>query len=233
MNDLSLRWGGCAALACVLAVGCVPNHPKPPQTRPVAQAPDRFAALRRRAQRVTQLSGDYTLLSHELPGQSTAEHRQIMVAIFGKLDELLPLLAEPPHDLAFAERMEVIESSRSQLASSAPDFTASPAIDQGLRATCKILAAIVAGKDYDPTDLTAPLQEMSSRLDQLDSVPGPGHQVVVSQVVDASDRLISKLATQLSDRVAAATAAAASEPTTESTTEPTAAPTTAPATQPQ
>lgn len=233
MNELSLRWGGCAALACLLAVGCVQNHPKPSQTRPVAGAPDRFAALRHRAQRMTQLSEDYTVLSHELPGQSAAEHRRIMVAIFGKLDELLPLLAEPPHDLAFTERMGVIESSRSDLASSAADFTAPPAIDEGLRATYKILAAIVAGKDYDPTDLTAPLQEMSSRIDELDSVHGAIHQVVVSQVVDASDRLIGKLATQLSDRVAAAISAAAAEPTTESTTEPTTAPSNAPATQSQ
>ena len=67
------------------------------------------------------------------------------------------------------------------------------------------------------------MKDFKARLDELDSVHGLTHQVVVAEAVDASTAVVSKIADVLASRLAPV-----SEVNTASSTEPTTAPTAGP-----
>jgi hypothetical protein len=180
-----------------------------------------------RVRELSRLSDDYAALSHQLPGHSTEEHRQLMSSVFDKLDEILPLLTDPRNDLVFREHLMVLEDARAQLAGNPPEATIAPTIDTGLRSTYNALAGIAHGKDFDAADFAAPLDDMKARIDELDTVRGLTHQVIVADAVEASSLVISKITGAMAERIVAGSS------DVDATTQPSTEPATAPATQPQ
>jgi hypothetical protein len=223
MKDNRLRWIASAALVCGLAGGCA-NKPPVAATQPTtAPALDTASAAALRVRELSHLRDDYAALAHQLPGSSLDEHRQLMGSVFDKLDEILPLLAGSQGDLVFRQHLMVLEDARGELGGNPPDQTIDPTIDTGLRSAYNALLGIVHGKDFDESQFTASLDDMKVRLDQLDTVQGPTHQVIVAEAVEASSGVIAKAVDALAQRVVVSSADA------DSTT----APATAPSTQPQ
>jgi hypothetical protein len=220
MKDNRLRWIASATLLCGLAGGCA-NKAHVATTRPTtAPSLNAASATSLRVRELSHLNDDYAALSHQLPGSSLDQHRQLMCRIFDKLDEILPLLAGSQGDLVLRQHLMVLEDARAELGGNPPDQTIAPTIDTGLRSAYNALVGIVHEKDFDQSQFAAALDDMKTRLDQLDSVEGPTHQVIVAEAVGASSTVISKVVDALAQRISSGDGDATTAPTTASTTQP-------------
>jgi hypothetical protein len=213
MKEISVRWIASAMVSCIMTAGCAKNAPPRPATRPASQPSiDASSTASIRVPEISRLSEEYSVLSHQLPGRTPDEYRQVMRNVFDQLDQILSLLKDPRSDLVFREHLMVLEHARAQLGDSAPSVTIDPTIDNGLRSAYNALSGVAHDKDFSDSDLTAPLADMKMRLDELDTVRGPTHEVVVNEVVAASSVIVSQMSDLLSSRIPA--------PTTEATTAP-------------
>ncbi|MDB5174476.1 MAG: hypothetical protein JWO87_81 [Phycisphaerales bacterium] len=205
-----------AALAGVLLAGCakqaptiVPPPPKPnPQPAATSDVAVRVRELGREAE---ALAGD----SGQLPGQGD-DHRRLMHRVFDDLARVLPLLHGPQPDGVFKNRMVSIENSRALLSNSPQGLSIEPAIDTGLGAAQAALADIARTSYYEQADLGPLLDKLSAKINGLDLVRGPLHQVDAASAVDLTSQIVSKMAAVLAERVS-------------SQSPPTTAPATAPA----
>jgi hypothetical protein len=202
-------------------IGCAKTQttiaPPPPRPNPPPQvAADPVA----RMQTLGRLADTYARTSNELPGDSTAQHRQLMAQIFAQLQEILPNLEGPSPGAEFRQQLQVIRDAQAELATGPQDLSPEPTIDTGLRAARDALSSIAQGGFYDQTSLTPLFDQFTAKINQLDTVRGPLHQVVAGDAVAISSQIISKMADALTHRLA--------EQTT--TPAPTSAPSTAPAT---
>jgi hypothetical protein len=173
------------AVGCLILGGCASQSPA---TRPSASATQPADAegmvdvaawlggLQENSQRLTQLSAD-------LPGRSDAEHRQLMVAVFGDLGDALPALHGPEKSGAFDEQLRAIDSARRQLAAGSANRVFEPTIDYGLRAAAHALNDIQRANFSDRGDLTPMLDQLQRNLDQLDLQQGPIHRVIEADAV--------------------------------------------------
>jgi hypothetical protein len=181
---------------------------------------DTSSAAALRSREISRLCGEYAQLSHQLPGRAISDHRQLMRNTLDKLDQILSLLANPRSDLVLQQHLLALEDARDRLSdNAATDVAVEPAIDTGLRSAYNALQRIAHDKDFETRDIAGPMADFKSRLDELDTVHGLTHQVVVAEAVDASTAVVNKMADVIASQIA---------PASEATT----APATAPATQP-
>ena len=139
-----------------------------------------------------------------------------------KLDQILSLLADPRSDLVLQQHLLALEDARDRLGdNAATELAVEPAIDTGLRSAYNALQRIARDKDFETQDFAGPMTDFKSRLDELDTVHGLTHQVVVAEAVDASTAVVNKMADVIASRIA---------PASEATTAPTIGPATQPAT---
>jgi hypothetical protein len=166
-------------------------------------------------QTLSRLADTYGRTSNELPGDNPAEHRRIMAEIFAQLQEILPILEGPNPGAEFRQQLQVVRDAQAELASGPQDLSPEPMIDTGLRAGRDALSSIAQASYYDQTSLTPLFGKFSEKINELDTVRGPLHQVVTGEAVALSSQIVSSMADTLSRRLADQT--------------PTSAPTTAPA----
>jgi len=225
MKEIPVRWMALAVLSCIVAAGCAKNaRPSAAATLPASQPSiSASSAADIRVGEISRLSEDYASLSQQLPGRTSEEYRQVMRNVFDQLDQILSLLTDPRSDLVFRQHLMVLEDARAQLGASPPEATVDPTSDTGLRSAYNALSEITHDKDFADEDFTAPLADMKTRLDELDTVQGLTHQVVVGEAVAASSVIVSKMAELLSSRIVTL-------PTSEASTLPTSAPASEPAT---
>ena len=209
MNYAPASWPAAAfvligtALALGSGAGCArtpsPVHPLPtsPSTPPQI-ASDPLV----RVQTLARLADAYARTSNQLPGEDAREHRRLMASILAQLQEILPVLQGPKADAEFRQQLRVISDSQAELANGPQELPAEPTIDTALRAARDALSGIARGGIYDHADLTQLFQSLSSRIDELDTVRGPFHQLVAGEAVGLTSQIISKMADVMSQRLA-------------------------------
>lgn len=200
-------------------IGCAKQQttiaPPPPRPNPPPQvAADPIA----RMQTLGRLADTYARTSNQLPGESTAQHKQLMSQIFAQLEEILPILEGPNPGAEFRQQLQVVRDAQAELASGPEDLSPEPTIDTGLRAARDTLSSIAQGGFYDQSNLTPLFDQLTAKINQLDTVRGPLHQVVAADAVAISSQIISKMADALTHRLAEQTSAPA--PTSTPSTEP-------------
>jgi hypothetical protein len=234
MTGRNLRTVAAVALASGLAaVGCAKHTSEisPPAPSQSTLTLDDTAQRLSDLQRTTdQLNVD----SQRLPGKSSTVHRTIMLDVLADYGKVLPLLAGPRAGLVFREQVETVNGARGQLASQSPDLSPDPAIDNGLRATQRALSDLATAEVFSSAELSSLFDALTAKLNELDNVHGPLHEVVVQEAVDKTNQIIDQMAQILITRLTPppAPATPTTEPTTESTTAPTTESTTAPASEP-
>jgi hypothetical protein len=235
MNDIRARLT--AALACaVLVGGCVKQQATlPPPARP--NPPPQVAADPMvRVQTLSRLAEGYSQTSNELPGNSPLEHRRLMANVFAQLEEILPILEGPNPGAEFRQQLQVVRDAQAELATGPQELSPEPTIDTGLRAVRDALSSIAQASYYDQSALTPLFDQFSSKINDLDTVRGPLHQVVAGEAVGLSSQIVTSMADTLTRRLAEQSPTTA--PTTEAAgapgapTGPSAATTTQPATAP-
>ncbi len=240
MNDMRPGLALTATLPLLLlAAGCAKTAPTLTTTRPQPDtqpgAPDGSVRVRE----LSRLSEEYGALSRQLPGRTAADHQELMRQVFAELGQILPLFADPRNNLVFRQQLGIIDESRAQLASGSTDLSTEPAIATGLHAAQRALAGIAQNGYFDQADLKPLIDQMAAKVDELDTVRGLTHPVVVGEAVELSNGIISKMSDALAQRIDGETTSAAPNTQTAPTTQPApsespaaTAPATAPASAP-
>lgn len=211
--------GGCAKTQTTIA--------PPPTARP-NPAPQVAGDPAVRVQTLGRLADTYARTSNELPGESAAQHRQLMSQVFAQLEEILPILEGPNPGAEFRQQLQVVRDAQAELATGPQDLSPEPTIDSGLRAARDALSSIAQGGFYDQSSLTPLFDQFTAKINQLDTVRGPLHQVVAGEAVALSSQIISNMADAMSHRLAAQPQAQQS-PATTASANPATEPSTAPA----
>jgi len=191
-------------VGAMVSGGCIKHAttmPLPPVAAQKNPLPKVVSDATVRARTLTRLSDSYARLCNQLPGRTVPEHRELMGDGFAQLTEILPMLAGPDQDAEFKQQMRVIADARTELSSGSTDLSPEPTIDTGLRALRDVLREISRASYFDETDLTAALDRCSTKIDELDTVRGPLHQLVVGESMGMSSQIISKMADILSKRI--------------------------------
>lgn len=211
--------------AALLVGGCVKNHPTMRPPPPPPNPPPRVAAdPSARVQTLGQLADAYARLSNQLPGQTAADHRRLMAQAFAQLEQILAILEGPNPGAEFRTQLQVIADAQTELSTGPQDLSPEPTIDTGLRAAQDALTRIRQSSYYDQADLTPLFDRLGQKINELDTVRGPLHQVVAGEAVAVTSQIISKMADTMAQRLAEQNAAAASRPAAEATTQPASAP---------
>src|SRR5687768_13933828 len=141
MSVLRASWGRGAVVLAALALGgagCVKQRPtmsKPPpaQNRPGAPA------ARYQPQELDRKAGQFAEVARRLPGNSAAQHRDLMRQAFTLLAEALPLAAGPNRGGVFEHQLSVVNDARAQLQDRSADLSVDPIINNGLAAVYNAL----------------------------------------------------------------------------------------------
>jgi hypothetical protein len=215
MNDTRAKLAAMFALAIWSAAGCVKTQstiaPPPAQPNP---APRVAADASVRVQTLGRLADNYAQTSNQLPGNSSAQHRQLMSSVFAQLAEILPILQGPNPGAEFRQQLQIVRDAQAELSTGPTDLSAEPTIDTGLRAARDALAGIAQTGFYDQANLTPVFARLATKINDLDTVRGPLHQLVAGEAVGLTSQIISAMADTLTHRLAE------QSPTTEPTTAP-------------
>jgi len=158
----------------------------------------------------------YARLSNQLPGPNTAAHRKLMAEAFARLQEILPMLEGPTPGAEFRQQMQVISDAQAELATGPAELSPEPTIDTGLRAARDVLSSITHAAYYERAELTPLFGQLAVKINELDTVRGPLHQVYVGDAVGITSQIITKMADVLGQRLAEQNGS--SQPTTRPTT---------------
>jgi hypothetical protein len=151
--------------------------------------------------------------SQSLPGRNEDEHRQLMAQTFAGFASILPSFVQGTEpNGAFRQQLEIIESTRAQLAGESQKLSVKATIDTGLRAVHNALTGIYREQFYEQTEVATALDALRARIDELDTVRGPSHQFVAGQAAQQSAGVIKQMTTILLQR------AGTTLPTTNTTT---------------
>jgi hypothetical protein len=191
------------ALAILVGAGCVKTQSTiaahPPRPNP---APQVAADPTVRVQTLGRLADTYARTSNELPGDNAAQHRQLMASIFAQLEEILPILEGPNPGAEFRQQLQIVRDAQAELASGPRDLSSEPTIDTGLRAGRDALLGIAQRGFYDQASLTPLFNRLAVKINELDTVRGPLHQVVTGDAVAVTSQIISGMADTLTHRLA-------------------------------
>lgn len=192
-----------AALAALTVGGCVKTHPNIPDKPPAPNPPPRVAADPGvRVQTLAQLSDAYARLSNQLPGATERDHRRLMGQAFAQIEQILSILEGPNPGAEFRQHLQIISDAQAELSSGPEDLSPEPMINTGLRAASDALIRIRQTSYYDQADLTPLFDRLAEKVNELDTVRGPLHQVVAAEAVSLTSQIVSKMADVMGQRLA-------------------------------
>ena len=204
--------------AVLLVGGCVKNRatmqPPPPAPNPPPRVATDPAV---RVQTLAQFADAYARQSNKLPGSSERDHRRLVAEALGQLEQILSILEGPNPGAVFREQLQVISNAQTELSTGPEDIASGPPIDSALRAAEDALTGIRQTSYYDQSDLTPLFERLSQKLNELDTVRGPLHQVVTAEAVSLTSQIISKMADVMGQRLAQQSASGASQPASQPT----------------
>jgi hypothetical protein len=203
MNDIRVQLVALVALWAIIG-GCAKTHATLPSSLAhPTPGPQVAADPSIRVQTLGRLADTYARTSNELPGGNSTEHRKLMAEVFSQLEEILPILEGPGPGAEFRQQLQVIRDAQAELATGPQDLSSDPTIDTGLRAARDALSAISQGSYYDQASLAPLLDKFTAKINELDTVRGPLHQVVTGDAVGLSSQIVTAMADTLSKRLAA------------------------------
>jgi len=206
--------------AALLMGGCVKNHSTmPPPPAPPKPSPRVATDPAVRVQMLAQLADAYARQSNQLPGPSARDHRRLMAEAFAQLEQILSILEGPNPGAEFRQQLQVISDAQTELSNGPEDLSPEPMINTGLRAAADALSRIRQSSYYDQADLTPLFDAMSQKINELDTVRGPLHQVVAAETVSLTSQIVSKMADVMGQRLAQQNASGASQPSSQPTTQ--------------
>lgn len=193
-----------ASLLVALALsGCVRKTESTIPDVPITSHPEPKVAAdpRARANDLSNAAEQFAATTRRLPGNSDAEHRQVVQQAFADLGKVLPLLAGPEPGGALEQRTRTIDSARTRIGgeTTAP---ADPAIDEGLRAAAGALRDVARAKYAGQGQINQALDRLDKTVAELDVARGGPHRAAAADAL----RQMADVIHAMSDALAAQTA---------------------------
>ena len=94
----------------------------------------------------------------------------------------------------------MVNDTRTQLAGRSANLATDPIVDNGLRAVRNALTELAHGAFFDQPQVGALVDQLSTKVDELDTYPGPTHPLGVAAAVQQAGQAISQMAVVLAGR---------------------------------
>jgi hypothetical protein len=185
------RLAAITALA-ILMSACRPKKP-PAQPPPPATQEAPYTATDGSMTEVAQRSAELTQVVAQLPGRTVEDDRRLVTAAFDRASAALAQLAGPNPPGMLRQAMRILDSSREKLASLPKGAVADPTIDSGLRALYNGLAYFRETSFVGDDDVTRLMNDFAARTEELDTVRGPLHSLVVAHAFNAASSVLAKM----------------------------------------
>ena len=204
MNRIGVVTVVVVLLAVVLS-GCRPKKESSIESRiepnpPPSMAGDPVERVGELRQQVAAFDQARRAININSPGDG----RQQIAATFGALSRVLTTLEGPEPGGAFRQQVRIIDTNRARLTEGSPDLAPEPTINAAFRAAARALDRIAAEQYPEDGELRGMLDAFRGRVDELDSVRGPLHRLVVTQAFALAAQVTDRMAGVMEQRVGAA-----------------------------
>src|SRR5688572_3717304 len=194
-----------AAIAMVtwLAGGC--GNRNKPSLEPTVQsndgnAPRAEAEPGPRAREVRAELPAYQSAVAPLPMRNDEQNRKQIAQAFEAAGRLLSTLEGSQPTGAFRQQLRIIDTTRQRLASASQSLAIEPTINAGLRATYNALVGLRMNQFGNDADVADRIDTLRARIDDLDTVRGPMHRLVVAQAFRGAGDVVDAMAKSLETR---------------------------------
>lgn len=183
-------------MAAMAAFGCRANKSSaPPPSLPTSQ-PAPYTTTDTSLPAAQQRSSELSQVVQQLPGRTPEDDRRLVVAAFDRASAALQQLAGPNPPGTLRVALRIIDNSREQLSRLPANASPDARIDTGLRALSNALNDIRAMSFTGDADMQRLMNELVARINELDTVRGPLHSIVVAHAFAAASDVLMKMSGQ-------------------------------------
>lgn len=189
------RWLAIICMALVVG-GCARTRQSAAENATQANAPTSApVSAEQRQSELEQHVDRLTALGKQLPGPNAEQHRVLMIEALAELQATLPLIRPGgASDGAFDQQLDILAQARQRLGSAAPQVSPEPTLNAALAAADRALSRIAAERHDANAEITAALESAGRHIDELDTVHGALHRLVVAQTVRDMSHAIELMA---------------------------------------
>ncbi len=179
------------------AIGCAKRNP----TRTGAGNSD---LQRTASERVSDTQRNIKALSQtvaKMPGGSEPDDRKLIAQALGQTGSALSAIEGERPNGAFRQQLRIIESARSQLQRMSGNVPSEPVTDSAIRAALNALMSLRDGRFAGNAQVAKSVSAVSQQIQQLDSVRGPLHSLVVAQAFNSIASALDSMSGVLEGRL--------------------------------
>ena len=117
----------------------------------------------------------------KMPGSNETEDRKLTAQALGQTAAAISAIEGERPSGAFRQQLRIIENARGQLTRMSESVPSEPVTDSALRAAYNALVSMRDGRFAGSAPVAKAVSDVGQQIQQLDSVRGPLHSLVVSQ----------------------------------------------------
>ena len=148
----------------------------------------------------------------KMPGSDGAEDRKLIARALGQTAAALSAIEGERPSGAFRQQLRIIESARGQLTRMSANVPSEPVTDSAIRAAYNALVSMRDGRFAGNAAVAKTVGDVGQQIQQLDSVRGPLHSLVVSQSFQSIASALDTMSGVLEGRLPTASAGATTRP---------------------
>ncbi|HEX8525217.1 MAG TPA: hypothetical protein VF669_23400 [Tepidisphaeraceae bacterium] len=136
----------------------------------------------------------------QLPTNDIERDKRLTTQALASTASALAAVEGPRPSGAYRQQVRVIENSRTQLERSGPNVPTEPAVDSALRAAYNALIGLRDGRFSGNQQVAGLVSEVGQKIPQLDTVRGPLHTLVVTDVLSSAARALAMMTDVVENR---------------------------------
>jgi hypothetical protein len=162
---------------------------------------------KQRIQYVNDHVAAYVNHTRQLPGSTEFMQRIMLGTIFDDLSDVLPKIAGADPGAVFRQQYHIVQSTHPQLNALPLDSSSDTIIEAGLRAASDALEDISTRLFADQTDMATDLNDVNSKIDELDTAPPESHHQIEADAAKKIGTIMQNMSTILTQRLQTASTA--------------------------
>jgi hypothetical protein len=143
----------------------------------------------------------YVNHARRLPGSTEFLQRIMLGNVFDDLSDVLPKLAGPDPGAVFRQQFHIVQSTHPQFNALPLDASSDVIVEAGLRAASDALEDISTRLFPAQTDMATDINDLNSKLDELDTAPTETHRQIEADAVGRIGRIMQNMNAALTQRL--------------------------------
>jgi hypothetical protein len=188
-------------VSVALASGCK-SKPAPEKPRENPPSP-LFNDVDQRLSESQQRGEELSQIAARMPGRNAEEDRKLIAGAFDRAHAALELLAGPDAPGALRQSIRIVDNARQSLAGATAQMSIDPTVDSGLRAIYSGLENVRERAFPNDPQVKSLVNDLHTRVEELDTVRGPLHSIVVANAFRSASDVIRRMAGEMGNRTAA------------------------------